>query len=228
MAAAEAVLTIRRTFERAGEDLLHRFQGITTGNVCDAQDRTGALDHRIKPVSRVSQFCGTALTVDAGPRDNLAPWAALEIAQPGDVLVIFTGSYLDSSVIGDVYAGMAKNAGVAAIVTDGAVRDIAGIDAVGIPVFACGVSPNSPWKNGPGRVGLPIAIGGVAIDAGDVVIGDQDGVVIVARIRAPDVAAELQAVLAKERKMDEGVKVGLSVPGWLAEACRVKGVRYIE
>lgn len=228
MAAAEAVLTIRRTFERAGEDLLHRFQGITTGNVCDAQDRTGALDHRIKPVSRVSQFCGTALTVDAGPRDNLAPWAALEIAQPGDVLVIFTGSYLDSSVIGDVYAGMAKNAGVAAIVTDGAVRDIAGIDAVGIPVFACGVSPNSPWKNGPGRVGLPIAIGGVAIDAGDVVIGDQDGVVIVARIRAPDVAAELQAVLAKERKMDEGVKAGLSVPGWLAEACRVKGVRYIE
>jgi 4-hydroxy-4-methyl-2-oxoglutarate aldolase len=228
MAAAEAALTIRRKFKRTGGDLVHQFQGITTGNVCDAQDRTGALDLRIKPVTRVSQFCGPALTVDAGPRDNLAPWAALEIVQPGDVLVIFTGGYLDSSVIGDVYAGMAKNAGAVAIVTDGVVRDIPGLDAVGIPVFACGVSPNSPWKNGPGRVGLPIAIGCVVIDAGDLVIGDQDGVVIVSRIKASDVATELQAVLDKEKKMDESVKAGLSAPGWLAEAYRVKGVRYSE
>lgn len=226
--AAEVALTIRKTFERAEKDLLHQFEGVFTGNVCDAQNRTGALDPRIKPVSRLSQFCGSVLTVDAGPRDNLAPWAALEIVQPGDVIVIFTGGYLDSSVIGDVYAGMARNAGAVAIVTDGVVRDIPGIDAVGIPVFACGVSPNSPWKNGPGRVGLPIAIGGVTIDAGDVAVGDQDGVVIISRHRLPEVAAELQAVLAKEKKMDEGVKTGLRAPVWLAEAYRTKGVRYVD
>src|SRR4030042_2017020 len=117
MAAAEAALTIRKNFQRVGKELLYPFQEFSTGNVCDTQNRTGALDYRIKPVSRVSQFCGSALTVDAGPRDNLAPWAALEIVQPGDVLVIFTGGYLDRSVIGDVYAGMEKNAGAGALVT---------------------------------------------------------------------------------------------------------------
>jgi 4-hydroxy-4-methyl-2-oxoglutarate aldolase len=117
---------------------------------------------------------------------------------------------------------------VAAIVTDGVVRDIPGIEAVGIPVFARGVSPNSPWKNGPGRVGLPMTIGGVTVDAGDIVVGDQDGVVIIPRASAAAVAEALAAVLAKEVKMDEGVKAGLAAPGWLEEARRVKGVTYID
>ena len=174
----------------------------------------------------MSQLCGTALTVDAGPGDNLAPWAALEIAKPGDVIVITTGEYLNCSVIGDIYAGMAKNAGVRGIVTDGVVRDLPGINDVGIPVFARGISPNSPWKNGPGKVGLPILIGGVTVKAGDVVIGDQDGIVIVAREKAGEVGRKLQAVLAKEKQMDAGVKAGLTVPAWLKEAYKTKGVQY--
>ena len=166
--------------------------------------------------------------MDAGPRDNLAAWAALEVARPGDVILIRTGEFMDSSVVGDIFVGMARNGGVAAVVTDGVVRDIPGIDAVGIPVFARGVSPNSPQKNGPGRIGLPIVIGGVAVDAGDIVVGDQDGVVVVARARAAAVAAALEAVLAKEAKMDEGVKAGRVVPGWLEEAKRLKGVTYVD
>jgi len=228
MAPQETALTIRRNFERADAGILRQFSQVPTGNVCDSQGRTGALDYRIKPVSAVAAFCGTALTVDAGPRDNLAAWTALEVARPGDVILIRTGEFCDSSVVGDIYVGMARNAGVVAIVTDGAVRDIPGIDAVGIPVFAIGVSPNSPWKNGPGRVGLPIAIGGVTVDAGDIVVGDQDGVVIVPRAGAAAAADELTSVLAKEAKMEQGVKAGLTVPAWLADARKAKGVTYVE
>jgi 4-hydroxy-4-methyl-2-oxoglutarate aldolase len=228
MAPQETALTIRRNFERAAAELLRQFGQVPTGNVCDSQGRTGALDYRIKPVSAVAAFCGTALTVDAGPRDNLAAWAALEIARAGDVILIRTGGFCDSSVVGDIYVGMAKNAGVVAIVTDGVVRDIPGINAVGIPVFARGVSPNSPWKNGPGRVGLPIAIGGVTVDAGDIVVGDQDGVVIVPHAGAAAAADELTSVLAKEAKMEQGVKAGLIVPAWLADARKAKGVTYVE
>ena len=226
MAAKEAALTIKRNFKRAGSKLVKEFMGLPTGNVCDAQGRSGAVDYRIKPVGKMSQFCGTALTVDTGPRDNLASWAALEVAKPGDIMVITTGDYTGCSVAGDIYVGMAKNAGVAAIVTDGAIRDLPGIEEVGLPVFARGISPNSPWKNGPGRVGLPIVIGGVAVKAGDIVIGDQDGVVIVAREKAAEVARALQAVLAKEKKMDSAVKAGLTVPSWLREALDTKGVEY--
>lgn len=228
MKANEAALTIKRKFERASAKLLKKFENLPTGNVCDAQGRTGALDYRIKPLSEKTHFCGSALTVDAGPRDNLAPWAALEFAKPGDVIVITTGEHPGCSVVGDMYAGMAKNAGVAAIVTDGVVRDIPGINAVGIPVFARGSSPNSPWKNGPGRVGLPIAIGGVRVNAGDIVVGDQDGVVIVAREAAAEVDEAMAAVLAKEEKMAAGVKAGLTVPAWLQEAYQAKGVHYLD
>jgi len=228
MAAKEAALTIKRNFSRAARDLVNRFSSLPTGNVCDAQGRVGALDYRIKPVGETSQFCGTALTVDSGPRDNLAAWAALDTAKPGDIILIATGGHLQSSVVGDLYVGMAKNAGVAGIVTDGVVRDLAGINAVGIPVFARGICPNSPWKNGPGSVGLPIVIGGTAVNAGDIVVGDRDGVVIVDRHKAAAVAEGLKAVLEKEKNMEAAVKAGLTVPAWLKEAYETKGVVYLD
>ena len=228
MTAPETALTIKRNFTRTAIKFVNQFMNLPTGNVCDAQGRVGALDYRIKPVGGAFQFCGTALTVDSGPRDNLAAWASLEFAKPGDIVLIATGGHLASSVVGDLYVGMAKNAGVAAIVTDGVVRDLPGINAVGIPVFARGICPNSPWKNGPGRVGLPIVIGGVTANAGDIVVGDQDGVVVVARRSAAAVADGLKAVLAKEKKMESSVKAGTTVPGWLQEAYKAKGVKYLD
>jgi regulator of RNase E activity RraA len=228
MADKETALTIKRNFTRAALKFVKQFMNLPIGNICDAQQRVGALDYRIKPVSQTSQFCGTALTVDSGPRDNLAAWAALEVAKPGDVILIATDEHLASSVAGDLYVGMAKNAGVVGIVTDGVVRDLTGINEVGIPVFARGICANSPWKNGPGRVGLPIVIGGINVNAGDVVAGDQDGVVIVERRAAPVVAAGLKAVLAKEKQMEANVKAGMTIPGWLEEAYDAKGVRYLD
>jgi 4-hydroxy-4-methyl-2-oxoglutarate aldolase len=228
MAAKETALTIKRNFPRSARELVQKFSGLPTGNVCDAQGRVGALDYRIKPVGERSQFCGTALTVDSGPRDNLAAWAALDTAKPGDIILIATGGHLEGSVVGDLYVGMAKNAGVAAIVTDGVVRDLPGINAAGIPVFARGICPNSPWKNGPGSVGLPIVIGGTAVNAGDIVVGDQDGVVIVDSRKAAAVAEGLKAVLEKEKSMEAAVKTGLTVPAWLKEAFESKGVVYLD
>jgi 4-hydroxy-4-methyl-2-oxoglutarate aldolase len=228
MAREEVALQINTRFERTAESIVSRFRSVSTGNICDAQGRGGALDFRIKPISKNTSFAGVALTVETVPKDNLAPWAALDIARPGDVVVISTGEYFASSVIGDVYVGMARNRGVVAIITDGVVRDVEGITAVGIPVFACGVSPNSPWKNGPGTVGFPIVIGGMSIHPGDIVVGDPDGVVIVSRMKAEEAAEELKAVLAKEAKMEADVKAGKSVPGWLAEAYKAKGVRYTD
>jgi 4-hydroxy-4-methyl-2-oxoglutarate aldolase len=228
MKRQDVALTINRAFTRPSEALIREFMGIPTGNVCDAQGRVGALDYRIKPVTTMAAFTGVALTVDAGPRDNLAPWAALEIAEAGDVIVIATREHLACSVIGDVYVGMAKNAGIKAIVTDGVVRDVAGLNAVGIPVFAMGVSPNSPWKNGPGNIGLSVVVGGVTMNTGDIVVGDSDGVVRVPHQHAPEVAKELKAVRAKEEGMEADVEAGHVVPGWLAEAKEKRGVRYLD
>jgi 4-hydroxy-4-methyl-2-oxoglutarate aldolase len=130
-------------------------------------------------------------------------------------------------VIGDVIIGMMKNAGIAAAVTDGLVRDIPGIVEVGIPVYACGVTPNSPFKHGPGTIGLPIALGGQRIEAGDLVVGDGDGVVIVPRRRLGELMAELPAIREKESQMDKLVKSGATAPAWL-EARLAEGVHYVD
>jgi 4-hydroxy-4-methyl-2-oxoglutarate aldolase len=228
MAVTPPAITIRKTFSRPNSADVAAITGVPSGYVVDARGRKGALDHHIRPLTDNTAFCGVAVTVQTRPRDNLACWAALEACKPGDVLVIACNNYEEASVIGDVFVAMAKNNGVVACVTDGMVRDIAGINEVGIPVFARGLTPNSPFKDGPGEIGLAVAIGGVTVTSGDVIVGDRDGVVVVPQGEIGAVLHELNAVREKEAKMESGVKSGQKAPPWLAEALQSKGVRYID
>jgi len=221
-------LTVRRNFPRPPEALVARFRDVPTGWVVDANGRRGALDYRIRPITRAVRFAGVALTVHTRARDNLAPYAAIEFARPGDVMIVAADAYEEASVLGDILVGMAKNKGVTALVTDGMVRDVEGLNAVGIPIFARGLSPNSPYKDGPGEIGLPVALGGVTVNPGDLVVGDQDGIVVVAREALAAVADALAEVKAKEVKMDELVRKGATTPPWLGQAFEEKGVRYLD
>ena len=222
----EPALTIRRGFPRPEPALVERLAGTPTGFACDAMGRTGALPPEIRPLVP-GAFCGPALTVRTVPRDNLAPWAALTLARPGDVLVVATGPG-EASVMGDVMIGMARNAGIVAVVTDGLVRDIEGLEAVGIPVLARGLSPNSPFKNGPGSVGFPVALGGVAVGPGDVILGDRDGAVVIPLARAEAVADALGAVREKEERMDAAVRAGDARPDWLDARLAQGDVSHVE
>ena len=226
--ANPAALTVRRNFPRPLENLVKRLSEAPTGWVVDANGRRGALDYRIRPLTSARRFCGVALTVWSRARDNLTPYAAIQFAKPGDVMIIAADAYEEASVVGDVLVGMARNQGVSAFVTDGMVRDIDGLNAVGIPVFARGLSPNSPSKDGPGTIGLPITLGGVAVNAGDVVMGDQDGVVVVAREALESVVAALAEVKAKEDKMEKLVAGGARLPPGLDQVIAEKGIRYLD
>ena len=177
MAVQIPALTIRRNFSRPDTAHVAALTGVQSGYVVDARGRRGALDHHIRPLTVATDFVGTAVTVQTRPRDNLAPWAALTLCQPGDVLVIACSAYEEASIIGDILVAMAKNNGVVACVTDGMARDIAGINAVGIPVFGRGLTPNSPFKDGPGEIGTSIVLGGMTVNSGDVLVGDRDGLV---------------------------------------------------
>lgn len=213
--ADPAKLTIRAEFERPSLEDLAPFQTAPTGWVADARGRRGAFHHRIRPIIEAARFVGTALPVWSRPADNLAPYAALKFAKPGDVLVVATDACESAAVMGDILIGMAKNAGIVAAVTDGLVRDVAGIRAVGIPTFAAGLTPNSPLKDGPGTIGLPIALGGVAVNPGDIVVGDADGVVVVPHGEGAQVAAALAGIAAKEEAMEASVAAGTRYPAWL-------------
>ncbi len=191
-------------------------RNVPTGFVVDALGGGSVLDYRIKPVvPEQSAFCGPAITCGAGPADNLAVFAALEHLQPGDVIVAATAGHAGCAVTGDLLLGMARNCGAVAFVTDGCVRDIPGIRGVGLPCFALGVTPNTPAREGPGTVGFPIVAGGVAIATGDIVVGDQDGVVVVPFDRIDEVIARLDTVRAAEADLDAKVKAGLRLPPFL-------------
>jgi 4-hydroxy-4-methyl-2-oxoglutarate aldolase len=123
----------------------------------------------------------------------------------------FTGT----AVIGDLAAGIMHNKGVAAFVTDGLARDRAGIVATGLPLFAMGISPNSPASTGAGQVGAPIVLGGVPIASGDIVVGDEDGVVVIPLGQAEAVLERLRAVRVAEKEAEASVKAGAtSMPSW--------------
>jgi 4-hydroxy-4-methyl-2-oxoglutarate aldolase len=222
------MLTIRRNFPRPSAQLVEAFRTAPTGWVVDANGRRGALDYGIRPITTMNRFVGTALTVWSRARDNLAPYAAIEFAKKGDVLVVTTDSYTEASVLGDVMIGMAKNKGIIACVTDGMVRDVAGLNAVGIPVFARGLTPNSPHKDGPGEIGTSINIGGVAVASGDLLVGDENGVVVVAQARLASVAAGLKTVAEKEAAMDAAVQRGDTAHKWLAPILAGDSVTYLD
>ena len=194
--------------ERPPSELVERFRGTPTSFIVDAMNGTGALDWRIKRLVG-GPLVGVALTCDCGPLDNLAFMAALAESRPGDVLVVATGGYTGAAVTGDLLMYVARNRGVAGFVTDGLVRDLDDLETVGLPVFALGVTPNSPQRRGPGSVGLPIVCGGVSIASGDIVVGDRDGVVVVPRGRIEETLKDLERVKAAEAATLERVRGGL-------------------
>ncbi len=210
------LLTIRRDFPRPSPQDVAAFAGVPTGYAVDAMNGRGGLDHRIKPLApSASVMVGVAITCDCGPADNLALFGALALAQPGDILVAATDGFTATAVTGDLLMGMAKNRGLKGLVTDGLVRDVVGILGVGLPVYCAGITPNSPVRNGPGTVGLPVVLGGAAIESGDLVIGDRDGVVIVPRARIGAVLERLAAVRTAEAALEAKVKAGLEVPDFV-------------
>ena len=194
--------------ERPPAVLIEGFRGAPTSFIVDAMGGSGALDWRIRPIVGHS-FLGVALTCDCGANDNLALIAACAESQPGDVLVAATGGFAHAAVTGDLLIGVARNRGVAGFVTDGLVRDVADLEALSLPVYAMGVTPNSPGRRGPGTVGLPIVCGGCAVSTGDIIVGDRDGVVVVPRARLVETLANLSKVKAAEAAMLERVRGGL-------------------
>lgn len=170
------------------------------------------------------KLVGTAFTVDVRPGDNLMIHAAMSLAKPGDVLVIDGKGDQTAALMGTIMMTACRKLGIAGVVIDGAVRDGLEIDEMKFPVFSVGTNPNGPTKLVPGRIGHPIAVGGVTVNPGDFVLGDADGVVVVARDKI-----ESLLPLAAKKVNDEANRIAAIMQGdtattWLNDALRTAGV----
>lgn len=219
-----SVLVIERA-EGVDEDSLAAIAAAGSSAVSDALGKAGALSGAIRAVTRHDRMVGTAVTVVTSPNDNLLPYLALAECRPGDILVIATGGMEQTSaLLGGTILGHLKNAGVRGVVTDGFVRDLDEIEAIGLPVFAAGFSTKAPTKSGGGAVNVPVVIGGLVVQAGDVVVADRDGVTVVPARQVASVCEALGPVLEREARMLADVRVGHSQPGWLRDGVHLKDV----
>ncbi len=221
-------LTIRRRIKRPSPALMRAFGNTPTGFITDAYNGKGCMNRHVKAIEQRMRFSGSAVTALCPPMDNLAAMAILDFVKTGDVIVLATGGDETAGVIGDLWALRAKQLGVQAIVCDGLVRDVPGLLKVGLPVFARGWVPNSAFKNGPGEINLPVTCGGVAVQPGDVIAGDRDGVVVVPLAEAKGVAAQLELVRRKERETLALVSSGAPRKFWDEAGLKQRGaVRYV-
>jgi len=222
---AAALPDVIRDFERVPADVVRRAADFASSILADVAGRRGALHGRIAPLAPTMRFAGPALTVEVRPGDNLMIHAALAIAQPGDVIVVDGKGDLTSALMGEIMCQQAARIGVAAVVIDGAVRDAEAIRSLGLPMYACGLNPNGPTKLVPGRLNLPISIGGVTIEPGDLVVGDGDGVTVIERAKAASLLPLAEEKVAAETKRIADIRSGkgLRAP-WLEAALRAAGV----
>lgn len=196
--------------------LLARCSALPTSLLCDAMGRTGAAVGPV-PVGRWERVAGPAFPVRTRPGDNLVVHRALDLAPPGTVLVVDPGGHLDRAVFGEILARYATARGLVGVVVDGAVRDVAELAAGPLPVFARGVSPLGPYKDGPGEIGGPVQVGGTPVHAGDIVIGDADGVAVVPAHRAARMVATAEDLGRDEERMLAAIAAGTWDRSWVTE-----------
>lgn len=196
-----ARIEVGPVWRRPSQSLLDRFRKSSVANVGDALGRLGMPDGGILPIWDGCRAVGSALTVLTVAGDDLAVIEAIAHIETGDFLVINGFGYAGRAVMGDILAHCFVSNGAVGAIVDGAVRDRDEIRRLEFPVWARAVTPAGPWKNGPGAIGRPVAIGGVVINPGDIIVADSDGVVAIPLERAEDIAAELVKIAEFEDRM---------------------------
>lgn len=190
----------------------------------DIADRRGALHGRITALRPRMKVAGPAFTVEVRPGDNLMIHAAMSLAKPGDVLVIDGKGDQTAALMGTIMMTACKQLGLAGVVVDGAVRDSLEIDEMDYPVFSVGTNPNGPTKQVAGRIGHPVSVGGVTVHAGDFIIGDCDGVVVVEREKIEALLPLAAHKVAAEAKRIAAIKQGETAASWLTASLVSAGV----
>ncbi len=210
-------------------EIASAFKALPVANVSDCMARMFAGGPRLRPMHDAETvMSGPALTVRTRPGDNLMVHHALDIASPGDVIVVDAGGDLTTAIIGEIMVGMARKNGVAGIVINGAIRDAREIRHMGLPVYAAGVTHRGPYKDGPGEINVPIAIDGMVVASGDLVLGDGDGVLSVPYDMTDAVLKAATAKKEAEQAQLAAIASGDVDRSWVMKSLRERGCHFEE
>jgi len=207
----------------ASAEVLQALAGIVTPHLSDNLARREGISG-LRRYNGAGKLVGTALTVKTRPGDNLLIYKAMMLVQPGHVLVVDAGGDLSNAVLGEIMKRYLQVHGCAGVVVDGAIRDVAAFEADSFPCYARGHIHRGPYKDGPGEVNVPVSIGGQVINPGDIVVGDEDGLVSFPPSEAEALIAAAQAHAAKEQRIMAEIAGGEKAQSWMQAAFAAKGL----
>lgn len=221
-------LRIKTKIERIDSSIIQSFKNIPVANIADNMNRAFCIGaSRLKPLNDVP-LLGTAFTVKARPGDNLMLNKAIDMAQPGDVIVVEGQGDSKNALMGELMVRWAKNKGVVGFVIDGAIRDYKYISENSLPVYATDITPAGPYKNGPGEINFPISIQGVVVNPGDLIIGDQDGIVVINPSDAESILFASQKTVEKEKDILHSIELTQWDRRWVDEVLKANHCEFIN
>ncbi|WP_406693554.1 glycosyltransferase [Singulisphaera sp. Ch08] len=220
---------VRTEITRLDQDLMNEFRAFPTPDISDLLNRLYAVDPAIRCLTGDHHFlCGPALTVKVFPGDNLMVHKSLDVAQPGDIVIVDSGGSTSNAVLGDLVSAKAKHRGIAGFIVDGLIRDLPGIEELDFPVFARGTTPIGPLHRGPGEINYSICCGGKVVNPGDLIVADAAGIVVVPKEIAAELLERLKAHHDSNVAYFESVKRGEFSNQWVdrlleSQSCPILG-----
>lgn len=212
---------------RISDELVKAFAALPVAVVSDSMSRVFAGGSNLRPMHREGNLAGVALTVRTRPGDNLMLHKAIDMAGPGDVIVCDAGGDTTNALMGELMLAYAVKKGVAGFVLNGALRDLDGFRETNLPTFAAGVTHRGPYKNGPGEINTPINLGGMVIEPGDLILGDNDGVLVVPFKDVETVLGAARAKQTAEDKQMAAIHAGENDRTWVDAALQASNCEII-
>ncbi|MGM0792501.1 MULTISPECIES: RraA family protein [Bacillus] len=208
---------------RVSKEIIEQYRSVVTPHISDNLNRMHAIGAKLRPYHKKGKLIGTAVTVKTRPGDNLLVHKAIDLAEPGDVIVVDAGGDTTNAIVGEIMLRIAKRNGITGFIIDGAIRDTKAFAEGDFPVYAVGVTHRGPYKDGPGEINVPISIDGMCVNPGDLVIGDEDGIAVIPQENAEELLYKVKAQEVKESEIFESIENGTIDRSWIDETLQKRG-----
>ena len=218
-----------KDFKRPDRELVDQFKDVAVANLDDVMNRISSTEAGLRPTNG-SPLLGTAFTVKVPAGDNLFFHIAMDLAKPGDVIVIDAGGDTRRSTFGELMVTYLRMRGIAGIVVDGAIRDVDAMQKLDdFNIYARGITPDGPYKNGPGEINTPVSVAGRTVFPGDIVLGDADGVIFIRPSEAPALLEAVHQIEANEAKILATMEAdGTYIRPWVDKKVDELGVEFLD